>query len=74
LLVPFRDDGGKMAPFFNGSEPTEATKQGLAFCIQIDFNATRAMIEKIDAHGLFAPRKAQSRWKAAKFSTSPLSR
>lgn len=61
LLAPFRDEGGKMAPFFNGTEPTEATKQALAFCnqFQIDFNATRAMVEKIDAHGLFAPRQSK---------------
>ncbi|WP_292228909.1 SapC family protein, partial [Mesorhizobium sp.] len=58
---PFRDDGGKLAPFFNGTEPTEATKQALAFCSQFqnDFNATRAMVEKIGAHGLFAPRQSK---------------
>ncbi|RVC63410.1 MAG: SapC family protein [Mesorhizobium sp.] len=61
LLAPFREDGGKIAPFFNGTEPTEATRQALAFCnqFQADFNATRAMIEKIDAHGLFAPRQSK---------------
>jgi hypothetical protein len=59
LLAPFRDE--KIAPFFNGSEPTEATRQALAFCnqFQIDFNATRAMIERIDAHGLFSPRQSK---------------
>ncbi|TIX65020.1 MAG: SapC family protein [Mesorhizobium sp.] len=61
LLAPFREDGGKIAPFFNGTEPTEATRQALAFCnqFQTDFNATRAMIEKIEAHGLFAPRQSK---------------
>lgn len=61
LAAPFRDDGGKLAPFFNGTEPTEATKQALAFCSQFqnDFNATRAMVEKIGAHGLFAPRQSE---------------
>ncbi|RAZ91303.1 SapC family protein [Mesorhizobium hawassense] len=61
LVAPFRDDGGKLAPFFNGTEPTEATKQALAFCSQFqnDFNATRAIVEKIDAHGLFAPRQSK---------------
>jgi len=51
---------GKVAPFFNGAEASEASKQALAFCnqFQIDFNATRAMVEKIDAHGLFAPRQS----------------
>ncbi|UVK42608.1 SapC family protein [Mesorhizobium sp. AR07] len=59
LLAPFRDE--KILPFFIGNEPTEATKQALAFCnqFQIDFNATRAMVERIDAHGLFAPRQSQ---------------
>ncbi|TGQ74625.1 SapC family protein [Mesorhizobium sp. M00.F.Ca.ET.186.01.1.1] len=59
LLAPFRDD--KVLPFFSGNEPTEATKQALAFCnqFQIDFNATRAMIEKIDKHDLFAPRQSK---------------
>jgi len=61
LLAPFREDGGKIARFFNGTEPTEATRQALAFCnqFQTDFNATRAMIEKIDAHGLLAPRQSK---------------
>ncbi|WP_281015707.1 MULTISPECIES: SapC family protein [unclassified Mesorhizobium] len=61
LLAPFREDGGQIAPFFNGTKPTEATRQALAFCNQFqpDFNATRAMIEKIDAHGLFAPRQSK---------------
>ncbi|RWC54702.1 SapC family protein [Mesorhizobium sp.] len=59
LLAPFRDE--KILPFFTGNEPTEATKQALAFCnqFQIDFNATRAMIERIDAHGLFATRQSK---------------
>ncbi|RVA88736.1 SapC family protein, partial [Mesorhizobium sp. M7A.F.Ca.CA.004.01.1.1] len=30
LLAPSRDD--KILPFFTGNEPTEATKQALAFC------------------------------------------
>ncbi|BCM17435.1 SapC family protein [Mesorhizobium sp. J8] len=61
LVAPFRDDAGKLALFFNGTEPTEATRQALAFCSQFqnDFNATRAMVEKIDAHGLFAPRQSK---------------
>ncbi|WP_217571393.1 SapC family protein [Mesorhizobium sp. GbtcB19] len=61
LAAPFRDDGGKLALFFNGTEPTEATKQALAFCSQFqnDFNATRAIVEKVDAHGLFAPRQSK---------------
>ena len=58
-MAPLTDD--KIAPFFDGNEPTEASKQALAFCnqFQIDFNATRAMIDKIDAHGLFAPRQSK---------------
>ena len=61
LAAPFRDDGGKLALFFEGTQPTEATKQALAFCNQFqnDFNATRAMVEKIDGHGLFAPRQSK---------------
>ncbi|MGX8010559.1 SapC family protein [Mesorhizobium sp. ORM8.1] len=61
IAAPFRDDGGKIALFFEGTEPSEATKQALAFCSQFqnDFNATRAMVEKIDAHGLFAPRQSK---------------
>jgi hypothetical protein len=57
-LSPLRDD--KIAPFFNGAEPTEATRQALAFCnqFQIDFRATREMVERIDAHRLFAPRQS----------------
>ena len=59
LLAPFRDE--KILPFFKGTEPTEATRQALAFCnqFQLDFNATRVMIERIDAHGLFAPRQSK---------------
>ena len=59
LLAPFRDE--KMLPFFAGTEATEATKQALAFCnqFQIDFNATRVMVARIDAHGLFAPRQSK---------------
>lgn len=61
LLAPFREDGGRIAPFFNGTEAADATKQALTFCnqFQADFNATRAMIDKIDAHGLFAPRQSK---------------
>ncbi len=52
-------EGAKVAPFFSGVEPAEATTQALAFCDQFqkDFNATRAMVEKIDRHGLFAARQ-----------------
>ncbi|TPL15747.1 SapC family protein [Mesorhizobium sp. B2-4-10] len=59
LLAPFRDD--KVLPFFSGNEATEATKQALAFCnqFQIDFRATREMVDKIDAHALFAPRQSK---------------
>jgi hypothetical protein len=58
VLAPLRDD--KIAPFFNNSEPAEATKQALAFCnqFQIDWTATQAMAAKIDAHGLFTPRRS----------------
>lgn len=61
VLAPIHGDSAKFVSFFEGSEPTEATKQALAFCnqFQIDFNATRAMIGKIDAYGLFAPRQSQ---------------
>lgn len=61
VLVPIHGDGAEFVSFFNGAEPTEATKQALAFCnqFQIDFNATRAMVDKIDAYGLFAPRQSQ---------------
>ena len=57
--APLRDE--KVAPFFIGNEPSEATKQALAYCnqFQIDFRATREMVEKIDAHGLFAPRQSK---------------
>lgn len=50
----------KVAPFFAGTEATEATRQALAFCnqYQIDFNATRVMVEKIAAHGLFVERRS----------------
>lgn len=49
------------AALFDGTDASAATKQALAFCnqFQIDFTATRAMVEKIDAHGLFAPRQSQ---------------
>ncbi|AGB43376.1 SapC [Mesorhizobium australicum WSM2073] len=59
LMAPFRDD--KVLPFFGGNEPTEATRQALAFCnqFQIDFRATREMVDKIDAHGLFSPRQSK---------------
>jgi len=52
--------GDKVLPFFAGTEATEATKQALAFCnqYQMDFAATRAMVDKIDAHGLFAERRS----------------
>ncbi|KRB21454.1 MULTISPECIES: SapC family protein [Mesorhizobium] len=58
VLSSLGDD--KIAPFFNGAEPTEATRQALAFCnqFQIDFRATREMVERIDAHRLFAPRQS----------------
>lgn len=60
VLAPIHGDSAKFVSFFEGSEPTEATKQALAFCnqFQIDFNATRLMIDQIDAHGLFAPRQS----------------
>ena len=59
LMAPFRED--KIATFFKGDEPTEATRQALAFCdqFQIDFRATREMTDRIDAHGLFAPRQSK---------------
>ncbi|MFE0015035.1 SapC family protein [Mesorhizobium sp. NPDC059054] len=52
--------GDKVAPFFAGTEATEATKQALAFCnqYQMDFAATRTMVDKIAAHGLFVERRS----------------
>lgn len=60
MVAPLIDGGGKIVSFFDGKEPTEATKQALAFCshFQSDFAATRAMVENIDAHGLFAARQS----------------
>ena len=74
--TPSPKDSDKIAPFFSGNEPAEASKQALAFCsqFQTDFNATRAMIDKIDAHGLFAPRQSKVTLEAARSSTSPTSR
>lgn len=59
--TPSGADGTGTAPLFDGSEAGEATKQALAFCnqFQIDFKATRAMVDKIDEHGLFAPRQGK---------------
>lgn len=52
--------GEKTAPFFAGTEATEATKQALAFCnqYQMDFASTRAMVDKIAGHGLFVERRS----------------
>lgn len=52
--------GDKVAPLFAGTEAAEATKQALAFCnqYQIDFNATRVMVDRIAAHGLFVERRS----------------
>ena len=49
------------APLFDGNDAGAVTKQALAFCnqFQIDFAATRAMVDKINEHGLFAPRQSQ---------------
>lgn len=59
--MPSSKDSDEITPFFDGNEPAEASKQALAFCsqFQTDFNATCAMIDKIDAHGLFAPRQSK---------------
>jgi hypothetical protein len=59
VLSPLHDE--KIAPFFDGGEPGEATRQALAFCNQFqnDWTATQAMIGRIDAHGLFAPRNSK---------------
>lgn len=50
---------GKSAPFFDGDEAAAATKQALAFCEQFqrDFNATQAMVRKIEEHDIFAVRQ-----------------
>lgn len=62
-VVEAKDSNGNGAtvPFFEGSQPAQATRQALDFCnqFQIDFAATRAMVEKIDAHGLFAARQSK---------------
>lgn len=52
--------GGKVAPFFAGTEATETTKQALAFCnqYQMDFAATHAMVDQIAGHGLFVERRS----------------
>lgn len=52
--------GEKVAPFFAGTGATESTKQALAFCnqYQMDFAATRTMVDKIAAHGLFVERRS----------------
>jgi hypothetical protein len=59
VLAPLHDE--KIASFFNGGEPSEATKQALAFCDQFqkDWTATQAMIGRIEAHGLFARRNSK---------------
>lgn len=48
------------APLFKGTEPSEATRGALEFCnqYQIGYNATRAIIDKIDALGLFVTRRS----------------
>lgn len=53
--------GTRIATFFDGDQPSEATRQALAFCEQFqrDFLATRAMVEKVDQHGLFAVRQGK---------------
>jgi hypothetical protein len=53
-------DNTVTTPLFNGAEPTQATSGALEFCnqYQIGYNATRAMIAKIDALGLFVTRRS----------------
>lgn len=61
LVAPLIDGGGSIMPFFDGQEPSEVSRKALAFCLkfQADFVATRTMIDKIDACGLFIARESK---------------
>jgi SapC len=60
VTAPLIAGDAATAPLFNGTEPSEATRKALEFCnqFQLGFAATRAMIESIDALGLFAIRRS----------------
>ena len=49
------------APFFQEGEPSDATKQALAFCdkFEKDLEATRKMVEQIESLGLFAQKQGR---------------
>ncbi|GLS32472.1 SapC protein [Mesorhizobium albiziae] len=58
--TPPADGEAVSVPLFKGSEPADATRKALEFCkqFQLGFAATRAMIERIDALGLFSARRS----------------
>lgn len=61
VVAPLIDgDNTVTTPLFSGAEPTEATRGALEFCnqYQIGYTATRAVIAKIDALGLFVSRRS----------------
>lgn len=49
------------ATLFDGTEPSEVTRQAVAFCEQYQsmLGATRAIVAKIDEHGLLATRQSK---------------
>jgi hypothetical protein len=58
--MPSSGEAAGTVPLFDGSEPSQATRGALEFCnqFQMGFAATRAVIESIDALGLFVTRKS----------------
>jgi hypothetical protein len=54
-------DEATTAPLFEADQPSEATRQAVAFCEQYQgmLNATRAIIARIDGHGLLATRQSK---------------
>jgi hypothetical protein len=58
--TPPADETAGVVPLFNGAEPSQATRGALEFCnqFQMGFTATRAIIEGINALGLFVKRKS----------------
>lgn len=48
-------------PLFEGEDPSAKTREALAFCEQYQamLNATRAIVAKVDEHGLFAQRQSK---------------
>jgi hypothetical protein len=58
--TPSDGEAARTVPLFDGTEPSQATRGALEFCnqFQMGFAATRAVIESIDALGLFIMRKS----------------